>query len=177
MSIFDHCKCVESVLDAGIDCYMSEGTKEALALQHRRIRIIRDRERFVIDKTFSVLPFNVIHDAAEPMGFIIKADNDRLLFVTDTSHIKQRFACPFNIIGICCNYDADTLQKRVESGDINETYAKRLLTSHMERRVTKAYIRDCCDLSKCTEIYLLHMSDSNADSERIRKEFEDGFFV
>lgn len=173
----DHSRSAEWLMNNGIDVYMSEGTKEALGLLHRRVHVIRDRVRFKVDGTFDVLPFHVQHDAAEPMGFIVKADGESLLFVTDTSHIKQRFACQFNTIAICCNYDAETLSERVESGDINETYAKRLLESHMEKQVTKAYIRDCCNLDKCTEIYLLHMSESNSEKEKIREEFEQEFFI
>ena len=177
----DHSKAVEFVLEAGIDCFMSKGTMNELALIHRRIFLLEDRHPVKINEDFEVFPFDVQHDAAEPLGFIIRDGDKRkaetLLFVTDTSHIKQKFGEAFNIIAICCNYDVVALGKHVESGKVNETYAKRLLTSHMERRITKAYIHDFCNLSKCTEIHLLHMSENNADKRKIRKEFEDEFFI
>ena len=99
----------------------------------------------------------------------------RSLFVTDTSHIKQRFGIAFDILAICCGYDGAVLAKRQETGDINEALAIRLLTSHMERNVTKGYIAECCCLDKCTEIHLLHMSGGNISQEATRQEFEDEF--
>jgi phosphoribosyl 1,2-cyclic phosphodiesterase len=171
----DHSKSVEFLLDAGIDCYMSKETRDNLALIHRRIYLIEDRRRFKVGG-FQILPFAVEHDVP-CMGFLVKDGGESLLFVTDTFMVKQRFGCEFNIIAICCNYDGETLQARKDNGDINETYAKRLLTSHMEIETTKAYLRDCCNLSKCTEIHLLHMSGSNAEKQKIREEIENEFFI
>ena len=111
------------------------------------------------------------------LGYVVhdRSSNEDLLFVTDTSHIKQRFGLAFSIIAICCGYDGAVLAERQASGDINEALAKRLLTSHMERNVTKRYIAECCCLDKCTEIHLLHMSGGNISQEATRKEFEDEF--
>jgi phosphoribosyl 1,2-cyclic phosphodiesterase len=154
---------------------MSKETRDALALLHRRIHLIEDRRPFKIGE-FRIMPFAVEHDAP-CLGFVIKVDGESLLFVTDTFMVKQRFACPFNVIAVCCNYDKTILADRVKSKEVNETYAKRLLTSHMEKEVTKSYIREFCNLSKCTEIYLLHTSGTNADRKKIAKEFEDEFFI
>lgn len=172
----DHARSAEWLLNNGIDVYMSMGTAQALSLAHRRLHILRDRHLSHISQ-YEVFPFSVEHDAAEPLGFIVKEGAEALLFITDTFMVKQRFACEFNIIAISCNYDGSTLKQRVDEGKVNETYAKRLLTSHMEKETTKAYLRDCCNLGKCTEIHLLHMSENNADKERIRKEIENEFFI
>jgi phosphoribosyl 1,2-cyclic phosphodiesterase len=172
----DHSKSAEWLLDNGIDVYMSKGTMQALGLIHRRIHIIEDKHPVMVSP-YEVFPFNVEHDAAEPLGFIVKEDAEALFFVTDTSHIKQRFGCQFSVIAICCNYDGKWLKDQVEAGKINETYAKRLLTSHMEKKVTKSYIKDCCNLDKCTEIHLLHMSGTNIDKEKIRAEIENELFI
>lgn len=175
----DHSKAVENVLEAGIDVYSSAGTFEALDITYKRhMNIIRDRESFLMDG-FGAMPFEVQHDAAEPMGYVIYdfSDHEHLLFVTDTMMIKQRFALEFSIIALCCSYDAAVLHKHEADGDINTELAKRLLTSHMEKEVTKSYLRDCCNLGKCTEIHLLHMSGDNIEKERVRAEIEKEFFV
>ena len=178
----DHSKCVGDVLTAGIDVYASKGTFDAIEESlhlHRKAFIIEGLKGTNITDTFRVFPFSVNHDAAEPLGFIVQeiAWNEYLLFVTDTSHINQRFGIAFNIIAICCNYDGDVLAKREASGDINTEFAKRLLDSHMEKETTKAYLRDHCCLVRCTEIWLLHMSESNIDMEAVRAEFENEFIV
>ena len=69
------------------------------------------------------------------------------------------------------------MQDRVDRQDINETLAKRLLLSHMEKENTKRYLREFCDLSCCRQIHLLHCSRDNIDAEAVRKEFEDEFFI
>ena len=178
----DHSKCVGDVLTAGIDVYASKGTFDAIEESlhlHRKAFAIEELKGTNITDTFRVFPFSVNHDAAEPLGFIVQeiAWNEYLLFVTDTSHIKQRFGIAFSIIALCCNYDGDLLRKREEAGEINTEFAKRLLTSHMERGVTKKYIADSCNLSKCTEIHLLHMSGDNIAQEAVRAEFENEFIV
>lgn len=177
----DHSKSAENVLMNTIDVYSSEGTFEALCIPrgHRRVKVLRDKERTVINATFSIFPFAVNHDAAESFGFVIHeiGAGEDLLFVTDTSHIKQKFGLAFDIIAICCSYDGEWLAKRESSGDINSELAKRLLNSHMEKEVTKSYIRECCCLDRCTEIHLLHMSGDNIEKEEVRAEFEKDFMV
>ena len=175
----DHAKAIEDVLENGIDVYASAGTFEALRIVHRKAHVIDGLKGIDIANEFRVFPFSVNHDANEPLGFIVveKGSLESLLFVTDTSHIKQKFGLAFSIIALCCNYDGDLLRKREEAGEINTEFAKRLLTSHMERGVTKKYIADSCNLSKCTEIHLLHMSGDNIAQEAVRAEFENEFIV
>ncbi len=182
----DHSKAVEDVLEAGIKVYSGYGTFDALGIDGidaRNACILHDKNYCNINgcpSQFTVLPFAVNHDAAEPMGFIINSDEnpiESMLFVTDTSHIKARFALEFNVIALSCSYDAEVLHKREASGDINTELAKRLLTSHMEADTTKSYIRDCCNLDKCTEIHLLHMSSGNINREETRAEIEREFMI
>ena len=175
-------------MTAGIDVYASEGTFKAideLLPLHRRAKVIRGKERFLIAKTFEVLPFVLInlegelcHDAAEPMGFKIidVTDGEEMLFVTDARSIVPKFGVEYSIVAICCSYNLAILRQREADGTIDPSLAKRLLVSHMSVETTKAYLRDCCCLDKCTEIFLLHMSKSNIDQERTRAEFEKLFF-
>jgi phosphoribosyl 1,2-cyclic phosphodiesterase len=178
----DHSKAVEDVLTAGIDIYASEGTlrkiEDSLPL-HRRTHVLHDRRLEPIGQFFDVFPFAVHHDAAEPLGFIVhdRSSNEHLLFVTDTSHITQRFALAFDIIAIAASYDKDVLAERVNNEQVNETLAKRLLVSHTEWRVAKRYLKEFCDLSRCREIHLLHPSADNMDKQRVRKDIEDSFFI
>jgi len=178
----DHSQGVENILKAGIDVYASEGTflgiEESLHL-HRRTHTIRDGERFAISETFEVFPFAVHHDAKEPLGFIVheNAGDENLFFVTDTSHITQRFGIAFDIIAISASYDKDVLAGRVERQEINETLAERLLVSHTEWRVAKRYVKEFCNLSQCREIHLLHCSSDNMDKKMVRKDIEESLFI
>lgn len=173
----DHSRCARDVVEAGIDLYASRGTLELLGLLgHRRSHVVSDRDLYgigIVD-TFAVFPFALHHDSPEPFGFIINdlTGGEQLFFATDTSHITQRFCSPFAIICINVNYDRDVLRERVERGDINESLAKRLLTSHTEWRVALRYVKEFCNLDHCREIHLLHMSADNVDKETVRQTFE-----
>ncbi len=176
----DHSKAIRDVMVAGIDVYASEGTIKALGVfGGRKATAIEGGRpyRGLVEDTFSVYPFNINHDAAEPLGFIISHLDENLLFVTDTSHIKQSFSCPFNTIAIECSYNKEYLAKRVKEETINEDLAKRLLTSHMEEKEAMRYLAEFCDLSKCSEIHLLHLSQSNIHAEKIRQEIKSKFFI
>ena len=174
----DHSKSLAEIMQAGIDTYAVEDVFESQDLSgHRRAKVIRNKDLIKFD-SFQVLVFNVNHDVPA-VGFVIyeKATEERLLFVTDTSHITQRFKFPFEIIAIECSFNRDILTKLVDTGEVNEVVAKRLLTSHMEKENTKTYIRDYCDLSKCREIHLLHLSGLNIDKWQTQKEFREEFFI
>jgi len=173
----DHSKAVRDVLRAGISVTTGHGTFDALGLDvERNVGVVGNQARAWVGE-FDVYAFEVNHDAAEPLGFVIMADSEYLLFATDTSHIRQRFLIPCDIIAIECSYDQDVLKERVDADDINETLAKRLLTSHMSKQNAIHYIADFCNRSKCREIHLIHMSRDNIDAEKARQEVEDRFFI
>jgi len=103
------------------------------------------------------------------------------------SFIRQIFWLPFSIVAIECSYDKEILTNRLYLSNedlekesltrINKTLAKRLLNSHMEKQTTIEYLDKYCDLSKCRQIHLLHMSRDNIDAEKICKEIENKFFI
>lgn len=175
----DHSKAVRQVMAAGIDVYSSAGTFEALGVKNNRRAKILESYAGATNKFFDCYAFPLNHDAAEPFGFIVREieTNEYLFFASDSSHIKQRFALKFSIIAIGCSYDINILQHRVDTQDINETLAKRLLTSHMEKQTTMKYLAEFCDLYKCRQIHLLHMSADNIDKQATKSEFEKKFFI
>ncbi len=172
----DHSKAVDDVLNAGIDVYSRFGTLRAMDVWGKRKSHVLDTEEEEID-CFEVLNWSSIHDAEEPVIFVIKCDGESLLFATDTTYIVQRFWYSFSIIAIECSYDKDILRHRVDTKDINEELAKRLLTSHMSKQEAKRHLREFCDLSRCQSIHLLHLSRDNLDAEKTRLEIERDFFI
>lgn len=186
----DHSFAARHVMNAGMDIYSGRGTFESLnLLDQRRAKVIADKSLMMLDD-FEFFAFSLNHDAVEPLGFIIREnlggydkklsclpEPEHLLFVPDTGNIIQRFKVPFNIIAIECSFDGDILQARVESGKINEEVARRLLENHLEKKATMNYLEKFCNLSRCREIHLLHLSGDNSVRQKIKKEFEDKFFV
>jgi len=163
----DHCKGVESVLNRGLDVYMSKGTQEALLLDHHRIKTVKSKEQFKVG-TWTILPFDVQHDVNEPLGFLLQSNNgSKLLFATDTYYVKYRFTGLSHIM-IECNYDQQTLDENVESGRVHPAMKKRVMKSHFSLENLLEFFK-ANDLSKVEEIHLLHLSDGNSNMERIFK--------
>ena len=82
----DHSKAIKDIMKAGIDCYMSQGTAGTLGISGHRANIIKAKQQFRIG-TWSILPFETQHDAAEPLGFLLaNQDGDncymRLIHIT-----------------------------------------------------------------------------------------------
>lgn len=164
----DHCKGVKTVLDRGLNVYMSKGTKEALNIQHHRIKTVESKKQFQLG-TWTILPFDVQHDVSEPYGYLLQSKHGyKVLFATDTYYIKYRFKGLTHIM-IECNWDERTLNKNVEKGYLHPALKKRVKRSHMGLETLLDFFK-ANDLSKVQEIWLLHLSDGNANEERIRNE-------
>ena len=168
MSTFDHSKAVKEIMRAGIDCYISAGTAEALGISGHRLHIIKAKQQFRIG-TWAVLPFDTQHDAAEPLGFLLaNQDGDKLLYATDTYYIRYKFHGLTHIM-VECNYSLDILKRNVEAGAVQRELKSRILKSHFSLENVKKFLQ-ANDLSKVEAIFLLHLSDGNSDAERFKRE-------
>ena len=150
----DHAKSVDELIRRGMEVYMSYGT--AQALETDSVSLIEHMEQFNVG-SFDIIPFTTFHDAAEPLGFLIKSrvDGDVLAFATDTVNLRYKFP-GLNILAIEANYDREILD-RCEK--LPEKVRHRITNSHMEIDTLCDYLRSL-DLSKCREIHLLHLSDA-----------------
>ncbi len=165
----DHARAVRDLLKAGVDCYMSQGTARALGLDGHRLRIIRAKETFQIG-TWTVLPFDAVHDAAEPLGFLLASGGDKMLFLTDSAYCRYRFN-GLTEIAIECNYDLDVLKTNVIAGVVDHEVKRRTLRSHMSLQTCLGFLR-ANDLRRVRQIWLLHLSGDNSDAERFKTEVQ-----
>jgi len=167
----DHCKAAGDVIRAGIDTYLSQGTKAALGLSGHRLKVVKALEQFQIG-TFVVLPFDTQHDAAEPLGFLLaNQDGDKLLYATDTYYIKYKFKGLTHIM-VECNYASDILYDNITKGLVPEGLKNRLLQSHFSLDNVKKFLQ-ANDLSKVQVIYLMHLSSGNSHAERFKREIQE----
>ena len=167
----DHSKAVKELITAGVDCYMSYGTAQALGiLEHYRVRLSGK----IPPSSFcgwDILPFILEHDATEPIGFLIGHGDERLLFVPDTGYIKNRFT-GITIVAIECNFIEDILSENIQKGHIPSVVGHRVRHNHMSLETLIEMLK-CNDLSKCRTIYLLHLSDGNSDEKRMIKTVQE----
>ena len=152
----DHAKSVQELIERGMAVYMSQGTAEALETD--AVQLIESMEQFNVG-SLDIVPFTTFHDAAEPLGFLIKsrADGDVLAFATDTVNLRYKFP-GLNILAIEANYDKAILE-RCEK--MPEKVRYRIGNAHMEIDTLCDYLRSL-DLSHCREIHLLHLSDATS---------------
>lgn len=153
----DHCKCVEKILSSGVPVYLSQGTAQALELSEKLLDLATEMEsgkQFTIG-SIDVLPFSTFHDAQEPLGFVMKSrvDGDILAFATDTVNLPYNFP-GVNLLAVEANFQQDVLD-RCER--MPEKTRHRVSNTHMEIDKLCACLRRM-DLSRCREIYLLHLS-------------------
>jgi phosphoribosyl 1,2-cyclic phosphodiesterase len=167
----DHAKAVSDIIKTGVNCYMSKGTAEALEVTGHRVRIIKDMQQFQVG-TWTILPWEAVHDAAEPLGFLLVSKHgDRVLFATDTAYIKPRFE-RLTAIMVECNHSRDILDANIEAEIVPEEMRHRLIRNHMSLDACKGFLK-ANDLSKVEAIYLLHGSDNNSDSARFKREISE----
>lgn len=167
----DHACGVHDIMRAGIDCYMSSGTMQALGASGHRIPLLCEHGKQFKVGTISVVPFAVIHDAAEPMGFLIATQaSDKLVFATDTHYIQPRFQ-GLTHIAVECNFGADLLRQNTDAGLVHPDVAKRLWARHMSIAEVRRFLQ-AQDLRTVQEIHLLHLSDHNSDAESFQAEIE-----
>lgn len=167
----DHSKAAKDLMRAGVTIYTSQGTADELGLSGHRLTILKPHEQVNIG-TWTVLPFEIEHDAAEPLGFILaNTASDKLVFLTDTYYCRYRFKDLTHIM-VECNYSIDIVNQRVASGNLHPAQKKRLLRSHFGLEHVKDFLQ-ANDISKVQEIWLLHLSDGNSDAEVFKREIQE----
>lgn len=167
----DHSKATRDLSRLGIDIYTSQGTIDACGLTGHRVHAIKELQEITIG-TFKVLPFDVQHDAPEPLGFLFTSieTEEKLLYFTDTYYIKYRFQGLTHIMAEC-NYDKETLQRSVDAGYIPIELVPRLMKSHMSLEHFLDLLK-ANDLREVRQIYLLHLSNNNSDEKRFKEEVQ-----
>ncbi len=159
----DHSHSIQDLIKAGIDVYATAGTYKALGFEsHHRLHTVRAQEQFQVGG-FTILPFDVQHDANEPVGYLIYHEEiGKLLFITDTFYCKYKFP-GLNHIMIECNYADEILEKNVEEGKIHKALRNRLIKSHFSLANVKEFMK-ANDLSQVEDILLIHLSSTNSDA-------------
>jgi phosphoribosyl 1,2-cyclic phosphodiesterase len=161
----DHAAYAADYIKNTVDIYASQGTLDAAGLSGHRTHTLTAGQRINIGG-FGIIPFDVKHDAAAPLGFLIRhKDMGTLLFATDTYYLPNRFA-GLNHIMVECSYAADILEANDKAAESLKT---RMLSSHMELGTCKDFLR-ANDLSGVSNIILLHVSFDNGDKSRFIRE-------
>lgn len=171
----DHAGFVDRYAALGVRIFASEGTIKAIngIVPEYQASVLRSMVvRHIGD--WKVMPFDVRHDAAEPLGFVVEhPEAGRILFVTDTAY------CPYDFrflgldhILVEANYDDAILDGNVANGTVEEARAARTRRNHMS-------LRAACELVKADQtaelknVVLIHLSRQNADAAQFARRAEE----
>lgn len=168
----DHAGFIKQFLDSGIDTWASPGTHIAAGTnQHARARMTFGGDQFRAG-SFNIAAFDVQHDAAQPLGFIIEhPDCGRTLFLTDTHFTKYTFPGLQNVI-IEANYCEDIVRTKYREGGLIAKRRDRVIISHMSLQTCKKTLA-ANDLKKVQNIVLIHLSNEHSDARRFQKEIAE----
>jgi len=165
----DHSRSVTDLLRYGVDVYMSPGTAKALSINHHRLNILVRQATEI--GTWTIMSFPVVHDAMEPVGFLIKRGDNCILYATDTAYISNRFSGLTHIM-IECNYDPECLDDAVANGNIDRKQRLRIMETHFGLENVLEMLR-ANDLSRVVEIWLLHLSERHIDPDYAREQVQE----
>ena len=155
----------------GIKIYASEGTIKAMKgiVPEYQASVLKAMQVRYIGE-WKVMPFDVRHDAAEPLGFIIEhREAGRILFVTDTSTVPYDFReLGLDHILVEANYDDRIMDGNVANGLVEASRAARTRGTHMS-------LRQACELiqedqtAELKTVVLIHLSSQNANAREFAR--------
>lgn len=166
----DHSFSIKQILGASIDVYASLGTGEACGVtNNHRFRTLVHKQPTTIG-SYNVLPLNAVHDAKEPLMFVIRSGKDCLLFATDTMYIRYKIPGITHVM-IEANYDTGIITDNTISGSINNGRRVRTFNSHMNLDTCKEVFRTN-KWQQLEKIILIHLSNENSDEQKFIEEVE-----
>ena len=171
----DHSKAVKDLLKHSVRVYTSKGTARALGIDdHWNYKAATELMEQRVDRYWTFVPIRAEHDAKEPFIYLIKSrfSNAHILFATDTYFIRYIIPATITHLMIEANYTMEQLNKNIENGVVEAARKPRILHSHMNLDTLKEFIR-ANKFPALQAVYLLHMSDDNAEEDRMIKEIEE----
>lgn len=164
----DHSRGAKGLMEAGIGVWATRETLDAAELSGHRVHIIEARQQFQIG-TWQIVPFDVPHDV-QNVGFLLVSGSAKLVFATDCQYIPHRFRGITHLM-IECNYDLDILKANLQSGALGIEAARRTVNNHMSLSTCIGFLK-ANDMAEVREIWLLHSSSANSNSELFQMEVQ-----
>lgn len=166
----DHGAYLKKYINAGFPVVASAGTLSALSIAPGVVKPTT-AEKTVKFGGFSIMAFDVQHDAAEPYGFLIShPETGTILFATDTADIPCEVKGLNNLL-IEANYSDEIVYERIYSGSLNAKQQERTTKSHMSIKTCIDFL-ESNDLRAVNNIVLIHLSDGNSNAVEFKTSVE-----
>ena len=160
-----------------IDIYATAGCFRAVNVSpstSKQFKVICSHSSFMINNV-QVLPIPVPHDASEPVQYIFSYDQFRLGILTDVGNItpyiiEQYSRCTGLLVE--ANHDVNMLQAGTYPRFLKDRVAGEW--GHLNNYQT-ASLLSAIDQDIIQKIVIGHISESNNDSDKVKKAIEDVF--
>lgn len=162
-------------MERGINVFASAETCESVgSLGSLKPVAIASKQVFSIGN-FKIVSFPVVHDVPTVGFHIYHPETGNIVFMTDTAYSPLTFKNVSHFI-IEANYITDIVQDAINNGKIEQFRLNRLVATHMSLETCKGLLR-ANDLSITRNIILIHLSDSNSNAKRIKREINQEFKI
>lgn len=169
----DHAKFIADFSKLGIPVGAGEDMHNKFMLSAPKFRL-EDGKTYSFG-SFRVTPFSVKHDVPNFGYLIYHKECGTVLFATDTFTLPFAFRSVRHFL-LEANYADDLLNANVESGEISQNRANRLMVSHMSLKNCIGNLKSC-DAASAETITLIHLSSQNSDAGRFRHEVMQEFGI
>lgn len=175
----DHSYGVKKLVQLGLNMYSSEGSIEKLNIEpHHTYKVhkIRHLEPFRIN-TLTIKPIKLLHDACEPLGFIICSSRtrERVLYMCDTNKVNYVLNGLTHII-IECNYCDNILMDNIFNGRVNQKLSDRIKNNHLSLQNVLDMLKTW-DLNCLQQICVIHTSEKNSNPKEIATALKHTFGI
>ena len=153
----DHIRHLKEVLECGIPIYTNDETAESVEVIYGELlHGVPEKKPFMLGN-FKITPFYVPHDNTPCFAYqIYHEDIGKLLFLTDLEYCKYRFKDVSQIL-VEANYSKDIINQ-------DNPNFEHVARGHMELNTTLGFL-NTNDNPSLMNVVLLHLSDSNSNSE------------
>jgi len=167
----DHCKGVKDAAKAGLDVFASKDTFDHLQIPNHHSFPVEEGKVFVCG-SWHVLPFPTVHDTPGSFGYyMVNFEGEAFLYLTDSAYSPVRFK-RLDVVAIEANYDPEILSANISKGSLPAVVGHRVRRSHFSIDTVVELLK-ANDLSRCREIWLLHLSAGNSDEEVMRRRVQE----
>lgn len=166
----DHSAAIAEMHRRGLTVYCTQETADLYGIAGQYgVNIVKAKESIKIG-TFTLMPFPLKHnhtgtmEPCECFGYLVysRETKERLLFITDTMYVKNRFK-NLNYIMLEVNYVKENLH-----ADGFDFIDSRRVQTHMSLETAVDFLKHQ-DLSSVRRVVATHLSESRADAELILK--------
>jgi phosphoribosyl 1,2-cyclic phosphodiesterase len=109
----------------------------------------------------AVSPFTTSHDAADPVGFVFKADGVRMAVATDLGYISPNVRAQLkgvDLLLIESNHDLEMLRDGPYPWSVKQRVLSRV--GHLSNEATADFLEKCYD-GQAAYVILAHLSENN----------------